>query len=609
MEAGARSFDAVFEQNVRYLVPVFQRRYAWTLDRQWEPFWDDILEIVDGYVEGIGPDGQAPPSGSLPTHFFGAIVVKLVPFGTGELQRREVIDGQQRLTTIQLLIGAASRALPKLGGPEFGKALQGLIVNPSFMTKGQPDSEFKVWPTKFDRAAFRTVMKGAELNGELRGSRIAEAFSYFERSIIEWAERIPEEHLGEHLHALETVIRTQLKIVWIDLDEQDNAQVIFETLNDRGAPLNAIDLVKNFVFQRSGIDGETEDLYEKHWVWIEDDWWQEKVRLGRLERVRADVFLQHWLQMRSGAEVNSDYLFKSFTKMFEGASQEVSVLIPEFADDAAIYKSFWNQPEGSRRARFFDRLKVLDTSTPFPLVLLLFKQDVATLSPDSVDSCLDLLEDYLVRRMLMRASAQGYNRLFSELVKEVKANPVDAPGVIAAFFERMEGGSRWWPRDDQLTEMLTTHRAYGSGAIARERLLDVMWEIEWRRLRSNKHEELPKPPKLQIEHIMPRKWSDNWPLPEGDEAELAELRELAVNRLGNLSLVTDRLNPSLSNAAWSTKRPGLAEHSLLAMNQQLVAEFPDGFDEGSIASRGSRLSEEIISLWPGPEGLEPAAAS
>lgn len=608
IEAGAKSFDAVFEQNVRYLVPVFQRRYAWTRERQWEPFWADILEIVNGYVEGVGPDGEAPPSGSLPTHFFGAIVVKLVPFGTGELEKREVIDGQQRLTTIQLLIGAASRALPKLGGPGFGEALKGLVANPSFMVKGQPDERFKVWPTKFDRGPFRAVMRGDDLDGSLGKSSVAEAFAYFEQAIVDWIGAMPEADRGQHLRALETVIRTQLKIVWIDLDPQDNAQVIFETLNDRGAPLNAIDLVKNFVFQQSGEDGEAEDLYEQHWVWIEDDWWQQKVRLGRLERVRADVFLQHWLQMRSGAEINSDYLFKSFSKMFEGSSLAVTALIPEFAKDAEIYKSFWSQPAGGRRARFFDRLTTLDTSTPLPLVLFLFKQEGGALSGEQIDTCLDLIEDYLVRRMLMRASAQGYNRLFSELVKEVRTDPGQAPASIAAFLARMDGSSRWWPRDAELTERLTGHRAYGTGAIAQGRLLDVLWEVERQRLRTIKHEVLPRPPKLQVEHIMPRSWAENWPLPDGDQMALAESREIAINRLGNLTLVTDRLNPSLSNAGWAQKRPALVKHSLLAMNQQLVASFPEGFDESSIAARGKQLAGEILAIWSGPEGLNPGLA-
>jgi uncharacterized protein DUF262/uncharacterized protein DUF1524 len=602
MEAEAQSFDAIFRRDVRYLVPVFQRRYTWEKERQWEPFWADVLEVVDAYVAAAGPNGEPPPGDELPTHFFGAIVVKLMQFGAGQLELREIIDGQQRLTTTQLLIGAAAKTLERLGANEQAEELRSLSRNRAYLTKGEPEAAFKVWPTKHDRDAFRAVMDGVDLDPGDRGNRVAEAFTYFEEAISEWAEAVPESERELRFQALEAVIRTQLKLVWIDLDKQDNAQVIFETLNDRGAPLNAIDLVKNFVFQQEPGNSDTEDLYELHWVWIEDDWWQKKIRLGRLDRVRADVFLQHWLQMRLGVEVNSDYLFKSFTKMFEGDSPDVSSLIPEFAEDARIYRSFSEQPAGTRGRRFFDRLEVLSTTTPFPLLLFLFKQPEDVLPADRLDRCLDLIEDYLVRRMLVKGTAQGYNRLFTELVKEVRQNPDQSLEIIESQLTRMEGGSRYWPRDSDLIIALTEGRAYGTGAIARDRLLDILWEIERTRLRTDKHEDLPRPPKLQIEHIMPRTWAPHWPISTGDFADDRRLqRDEAVNKLGNLTLVTDRLNPSMSNGPWSNKQKALTNYSLLAMNQQLVSHYGQSFDELAIAERGKHLAREIAARWPGPK--------
>lgn len=607
IDARAQSFDAIFRRDVRYVVPVFQRRYAWERERQWEPFWNDVLEVVDTYVEAARADRTAPRSDELPVHFLGAIVVKLVPFGAGQIELREIIDGQQRLTTIQLLIGAAARALGKLGGAEQADEFRDLVENRRYLTREDPDTGFKVWPTKHDRDAFRTVMTNGEVDASLRQHRVVEAFGFFENAVTEWASAVSEQERPLHFQALEAVVRSQLHIVWIDLDHRDNAQVIFETLNDRGAPLNAIDLVKNLVFQHENGGGDTEDLYERHWSWIEDDWWQEKIRLGRLDRVRADVFLQHWLQMRLGKEVNSDYLFKAFAKMLESDSPDIRALIAEFADDARIYRSFFTQPSGTRRREFFDRLQMLNTSTPFPLVLLLFKQPATALNDEGVDRSLATIEAYLVRRMLWRGTAQGYNRLFTELVKEVRAHPGRAPEVIERQLAAMDGASRLWPRDADLLPVLTENRAYGSGAIARERLLDVLWEVERRGLRTDKQEKLARPEKLQIEHIVPQSWKANWPIPAEDGIppdELEAERNAAVNRLGNLTLVTDKLNPSLSNAAWKTKRPALARHSLLAMNQGLVGEYVDKFDEQAIAERGEKLARRILALWPGPEGID-----
>jgi hypothetical protein len=602
MEAEAQSFDTIFRRDVRYLVPLFQRRYTWDQERQWEPFWADVLEVVDAYVEAAGPSGEAPPGDELPTHFFGAIVVKLMQFGAGQLELREIIDGQQRLTTTQILIGAAAKTLDRLGAGEQAAELRSLSHNRAYLTKGQPDATFKVWPTKHDRDSFRAVMTDASLSSHDRGNRIAAAFGYFEEAIGEWAEAIPADEQELHFQALEAVIRTQLKLVWIDLDKQDNAQVIFETLNDRGAPLNAIDLVKNFVFQHEHQGADAEDLYEQHWVWIEDDWWQKKIRLGRLDRVRADVFLQHWLQMRLGVEVNSDYLFKSFAKMFEIAPSDVSSLIPEFAADARIYRSFSEQPAGTLRGRFFDRLEVLNTTTPFPLLLFLFRLPQGVISTDQLDQCLVLIEDYLVRRMLVRGTAQGYNRLFTELVKDVRHEPNRSPEIIKTQLSKMEGGSRYWPRDAEVMSALTARKAYGAGAIARDRLVDILWEIERSCLRTDKHEDLPRPPALQIEHIIPRAWTKNWMTAVGDSAEDRRFREReeSINMLGNLTLVTDRLNPSMSNSGWIEKQKALTDHSLLAMNQQLVASYSDRFDERCIGERGSYLAQKIVARWPGP---------
>ena len=310
--------------------------------------------------------------------------------------------------------------------------------------------------------------------------------------------------------------------------------------------------------------------------------------------------------MKLGKEVNSDYLFKSFSQMLELESPDVKTLIPEFAEDARLYRSFSEQPTGSYRRQFFDRLRVLNTTTPYPLVLFLFRQPASVMSPNAVDRCLFSIEDYLVRRMLWRGTAQGYNRLFTEIVRDVALDPPRAAEIIGAQLAAAEGSSRLWPRDGDLLPTLTRSRAYGIGAIAQARLLDVLWEVERRRLRSNKHEQLDRPPNLQIEHVMPQSWKKNWPLPRdsGKPQEVAETdRQAAVNRLGNLTLVTDKLNPSLSNAAWPKKQNGLAQHSLLAMNQQLVEQYASNFDEAAIAARGDELARHILAIWPGPPAI------
>ena len=135
-------------------------------------------------------------------------------------------------------------------------------------------------------------------------------------SILEWAgEGGDPEVFGKRLEGLSTAVWKRLVVVTIDLDPGDNAQIIFETLNARGTPLLAADLVKNHLFQTATIQGANVDaLYEQHWKVLDTDWWREDVQQGRLKRPRLDIFLNHWLAMVTDHEVVSHQLFPEFKR-------------------------------------------------------------------------------------------------------------------------------------------------------------------------------------------------------------------------------------------------------------------------------------------------------
>jgi uncharacterized protein DUF1524 len=123
------------------------------------------------------------------------------------------------------------------------------------------------------------------------------------------------------------------------------------------------------------------------------------------------------------------------------------------------------------------------------------------------------------------------------------------------------------------------------------------------RLHTSKTESVPLPSKLSIEHVIPQNWKETWPLNSSDE-EVLKRREKAIDRLGNLTLVTSSLNPALRNDPWADKRGELAEHSALRLNARLVHEHPDSFDENCIDERSAALAELLIAEWPGPEAIE-----
>ena len=530
-------------------------------------------------------------------HFLGAIVLDLEDTPLGELPRRLVIDGQQRLTTLQLLIAAAVRNAERDGVDQQARILKKLIENEADLATG--DDMFKVWQTNTDQAAFREVMDSGADAAESRETRISQAHSFFEHTIRDWLNAdgpSPEELLERH-KALRITLSSLLQVVSINLEPGDNPQVIFETLNARGTPLLAMDLVKNAVFfgaqrEKADVDRLNDEVWEPQ---LGDEYWREDVRQGRLNRPRAELFLMHWLAMKLGRIIPATELYAEFRAHILGATEQSSTadLIHELCDDAAVLRGFDSQPPGSVEEQFFRHLDALDTTTVIPVALLLYRSPEITL--EQRHTGLHALESWLVRRMLCGLATQGYNRLMADLLKAIKGDVDHADDVIVEFLRSSEANSAIWPTDEMVTSFLTTRYIYGY--ISQKRIVMVLSQVEMLLRRSNKVEDIYTLPKnLTVEHLMPQKWREHWSLPVDSDPEQREAR---INQLGNLTLTSGSLNSSLSNGTWETKRPALVQHSLLALNQQVAAQ--ENWDEDSIKRRGGELAEQICGLWPGPE--------
>ncbi|MBE7159424.1 MAG: DUF262 domain-containing protein, partial [Rhodospirillales bacterium] len=333
---------ALFGSHIRFVVPLFQRPYVWTRDEQWGPLWDDVRTLAEKVLETPQGYGATP----VPPHFLGAVVMDQQLSAAGFIQVRHVIDGQQRLTTLQLLLDAAQEVTERYGAPLDAETLKVLVLNQPQVTQ-HPDEVFKVWPTDRDQAAFRAAMDNdSEVPEELSGSRIAQAHAFFAGQITEWCE--PEgdpQKVAARLSALAQALHAHLKLVVIDLEPGDNAQVIFETLNHRGSPLLAADLVKNLVFQIAQAQQlDVPGLYKTHWRQLDTDYWRELTAQGRLFRPRIDVFLNYWLAMKLLREVASDRIFADFRDHIAAPGASIPELLAELAQDAKVFSSLETLP-------------------------------------------------------------------------------------------------------------------------------------------------------------------------------------------------------------------------------------------------------------------------
>lgn len=587
----------LFEIRVRYTIPDFQRRYVWEQEEQWEPFWEDVQYTAENYLEKLaesGGDGIAAGQNSHP-HFMGAVVLKQILTSIQQIKRVEVIDGQQRMTTIQLLLDAVQHVCESLELRDEAERLSGLVLN-SHLGGMNEDDVFKLWPTTGDRSAFRHAMRDGLDVDEFADSLIVQAHEYFQRRAKEWL----ESDLGSmqnRAQALESAVTALLQIVVIELDENEDPYIIFETLNARGTPLLESDLIKNYVMSKVG-----EVNREIIWGDLDDDWWSQEVTQGRLTRPRKEALFNYWLAMRNASEITANRVFTEFRKQAE-RSESIENLMKNVDFVFGKYRRFLEGERTSDENKYHYRVnKVMEIRAITPVFLFL-------LSAPNETRCqaLKVLESYLVRGMLCRGGgSQGYNRLAHELTGRLQQNNLErADEVIWEFLSNQTAYNRQWPTDHDLERRLRERALYR--VLTRGRLRMVLEAVE-EELRADDSliEQQDVPKNLTIEHVMPRGWKTNWPLSGGsdkeDIEETEDKRNWLIHTIGNLTLTTRPLNSSLSNAAWEEKRKTLGTHSVLFINKTLLEESKDtAWDNDFIRARSRRMAKIIAQAWPGPD--------
>lgn len=581
---------ALFQKDIRYTIPPFQRRYVWTQDDQWEPLWEDVRNVAENFLEALdNNDGDSVKAEQqTPSHFLGAVVLQQVPVPVDQIDRREVIDGQQRITTLQLLLDAVQFVCEQLGYRHPAYRLSQLVLNNEMLAEGDSSHIFKVWPTRIDREAFRHAMHNGLPADNFEESSIVQAHEFFQQQARHWLE-ITNGSEGRYVEALETAVTKMLNLVVIDLGPLDDPNVIFETLNARGTPLLQSDLIRNFVLSQPSSDAKWQDV----WSALEDDWWRDEVRQGRLLRPRIDMLLNYWLAMRTGEEVAPTGVFSTFRTHSDG--KQIEAVMQDVNRDMANYRRFEEGQRTKYENLFYYRTQEvmqMRVITPVLLQLLLAEESVR-------ERAFRALESFLVRRMICRMTTKDYNRLILELTTRLReAGLEQADKVVAGFLKDQKAYSREWPSDQTIAESLSWSPLYR--LLTRGRLRVVLEGIE-SVLRTQLSETSDVPRNLTIEHLMPVSWKEkDWPLPTSMEREEAiEERNKRIHTIGNLTLTTQRLNSSLSNRPWCKKRKTIDEYSTLMLKKDVTDKCL--WDEGSIRARSRRMAEEIAKCWPGPD--------
>lgn len=614
METHVRTPFEVFNSPQTLVIPMYQRLYVWKQELQWEPLWADVARLA-----------HAALAGGEPTHFLGAVVIQQLPKSWGEaLEKWSIVDGQQRLTTLQLLMDAVAGQLEVLAGSAVGDEAVDLRRLASQLEQcthndakylRDPRDALKLSHENRDGDAFRAAMDAAPAEpstAEKDLDRLAEAHAFFASSARAFLVGDPEQ-ASQRAEALTQALRLGVQLVVISLKADEDSQAIFETLNARGTPLTATDLIKNLLFQRLKVEGAEVAEAVRIWEQFDSKFWEAEERVGSSGYPRSALFLRNWLVAELGEEVPQRNLFSRFKRFVDESGLPVAEMVHRLGEAARAFQQILQearQPTGdlSVPAMFVYRTRATKQQTVDPVLLWLI--DPKRHVPATVrDEALETIESWVIRRAFLRLSTSNIAPVVAELIAGLNAGHPDyAASFIVSHLRGLDQETTYWPGDADVRRELAELAVYKRYTRPRLRVLLEAVEDHKRGFSStsaSKTGHRVDRDERPIEHLMPQRWQAHWPI--SDDANAAVVRQEHIHRLGNLTLLTASLNSSVSNGAWggvSGKHANLLKHDVYLLNREVRDLGQEGWDEEVIDERTGRMIDALLATWPVPEGHE-----
>ena len=550
MQASETKLQQIIEGTKQYVVPLFQRPYSWKKS-EWQVLWDDLVELCE--------------SENPRTHFMGSIVTmptNAIPEGVSKYL---LIDGQQRLTTIFILLCALRDHAKQTDDKRLAAKIDDTIL-----VNSHEDGldYYKLQPTQMDREVFHKLIRNEE-QSEKGG--ILECYEFFSKKIRQ---------LNVELSKVQKVICSNLSVVSVVLSTNDDPYLVFESLNAKGRALTQADLIRNYFFMRIHLDKQ-EEIYKKYWQPMQD-----------LLSDGLTEFIRHYLT-KNGIDVKqSEIYFQIKEKINQGDALPHLQDLHKFAD----YYSRLLDPkreDNLKIRKYLIRIHRLEVATVYPFLLNCYDEWIQKrISEDEFIAIFQVLENFILRRFVCNVQTRGLNRIFALLYSQV-AKDVDI--VSGSFVDRLKINlqTKDYPKDAEFRERLVDVKLYGSNRSEKAKLMLQSLEESFR------HKEQVDFSNLSIEHIMPQTLNDLWKSHLGEDWAITH--ELFIHTLGNLTLTA--YNGELSNSAFLTKKSEFQKSHL-----ELNAYFQEvnTWRREDIEARSENLSDSIINIWKyfGNESLE-----
>ena len=539
--------DFIGTNKVLFRIPVYQRNYDWS-ESNCNRLLDDIYDIMQ--------------SGD--KHFLGTIVFMAAKSGGFALQEYIIIDGQQRLTTLMLILKALSVVAESVGDDCYHE------IEEQYLHNKYCDEEFKVKlkPIKSDNNQF-TLLLEDKIDEMDEDTHIYHNFMLCKERFERWAER--GINPSQVLDAL-----TKLEIVEIVLTKgEDDPQVIFESINSTGLELSNADLIRNYLLMNAD---DQEKLYENYWLYIE------KTLRNKMDYYNLDAFFMQYIVYKTSKPVNSRQLYNSFVKLFKDSGYSQESILKELRYYAEIFGAFvYGSAKYSERInRLLYRLRVLNQTTCYPFLLHVFDDyHQGVIDEETVEKILQFILAYLLRRMVCGVPSNTLRGLFTYLynrIFKVASNKQKYYETLNKFLFTVSSKDVI-PSAGEFERALQKANIYGNNALCRFLLLDI---------ENGDSKEILQAENLTIEHIMPQTLSADWSHIRPEE------HEEYLHTLGNLSVTG--YNSELSNKSFAEKQDIIRENSkAVILNSDVLDK--ESWNIATIQARAKRLAGIVMTRY------------
>lgn len=556
MKANATKLLGFLHKASQFVIPIYQRNYSWD-EKQCQQLWEDILRVGSNSDIGV--------------HFIGSIVY--LEGGQSQVTLQApllVIDGQQRLTTISLILEALARAV---GESEPVEGFSAEKIRHNYLTNSLEKDErfYKLVLSDTDKDTLKALIKGNDypLSASIK---IRENFDYFAEQI-----KSNSKHIGEICNGL-----AKLMIVDISLERnQDNPQLIFESMNSTGKALSQADLIRNFILM--GLEPELQNsLYAQYWRPMELEFGQEAYG------DEFDAFMRHYLTIKTGdvPRVSEVYeAFKEYSTKFD-KEDGVTDLVAEIRKYSKYFvaMALGGETNPALKPLFKDLIQDLNYSVAYPLLLELYADyDAGILDEKDFGTAIKLVESYVFRRSICEIPTNSMNKTFAEFSRYLVKK--DYLNSIYAHFYSLPSYRRF-PSNEEFRLAFETKDLY-----------NIYSRAYWlRKMENFEKKELISVENYTIEHILPQNpnLSDEWKSDLGENWE--EIQVKYLHTLGNLTLTG--YNSEYSDKPFKDKKSmkGGFSQSPLTLNEKV--REAEVWNESAIVERAAFLSKRAIEIWP-----------